>query len=863
MGLSTDADVEARLRMTGSPRHRPVDAQALLQMDSLADRLVQSAAQKQEPGAASSAEEAPPVSGAASMQIQSGQHGICITNERPAGASARQVTATPCHIREDQKWFMERKMLKSKWDGQCVTLSDTGIALRQCLAADDQLWGLDEKDRIVSLSKNTQGLCLEIPPPVDGQASQLLGATCHSGLSQKWKMKSMTPRISVVQENAECEQGREFLGKFKTADECMNAVKEKGAWYFNFGKSGADYGKCYKVAKMVTGTDHTCTPMFSTSAYDFWVVEPGAEANLISLDTSCMASESDMGLIESLEKCVEEVRTQGGRYVVYGKERDARRCFKKNTQSRTCPEGLIRNATYDFFEITTFQHIVGLEAELIKPDAVCRSGDQDMGLRETPMACMQALVKDSPTVQAKGTAFFAYGKGVKDEECMEEYTSTKDCTEGFERNAHYDFYRVVFSEAELVKSNARCKSHKESLGEFESPEECLAMGKKKNARFISYGKFTSVGECYKDYASSSECPDGGFEPQLYDMYRLIVTEAQCKMPAGIQYAAQYTCMEGLLISHGEKCTPRCQAGYAPSVASMSCIDGDLKPATFNCVEAEGENREASALSEASLQQRGSASSRQKETREAGRLSKDTLLEERRLEGSSGRREVQQHSHGEEQDSEGPPGNVESGEKGTSTKKQQKDEAFKWTKEGGLQKLDAEDLQEQFEPTEEHPMAREEPGGEGSGEDPGGDSKADGMVMQGGTTASKTMDGAVVLSSTADGMPPPVPERSKEAAPDDEDDNDEVNEEQERPKQFEMLQGINNEAEDKKRVNADKFGNKLGDTDDFEQDDFNDFTLAGQFQKRRHAAALGKSLLEDENAAAASSKALMRKEGTGV
>merc|ERR1719310_1331779 len=114
------------------------------------------------------------------------------------------------------------------------------------------------------------------------------------------------------------------------------------------------------------------------------------------------------------------------------------------------------------------------------------------------------------------------------------------------------------------------------------------MGKKSNARFISYGKFTNQGQCYKDYASSSACPDGGFEPHVFDMYQVIVTESQCQMPSGIHNSAQYTCMEGLMISHSEKCTPRCQSGYAPSVASLSCLDGKLQPATFTCVEAEGE-----------------------------------------------------------------------------------------------------------------------------------------------------------------------------------------------------------------------------------------------------------------------------------
>eukprot|EP00928_Gymnodinium_smaydae_P004407 TRINITY_DN11503_c1_g2_i2.p1 TRINITY_DN11503_c1_g2~~TRINITY_DN11503_c1_g2_i2.p1 ORF type:complete len:545 (-),score=126.70 TRINITY_DN11503_c1_g2_i2:84-1718(-) len=212
----------------------------------------------------------------------------------------------------------------------------------------------------------------------------------------------------------------------------------------------------------------------------------------------------------------------------------------------------------------------------------------------TALDCMQALVRDSPTVQAKGTAFFAYGKGKKDEECVEEYTSTKDCTEGWQSTPDYDFFRVAFSEAELIATNVYCRSKKEALGLTETAEECLAKGKEKFARFIAFGKASKAGQCYKDYTDSPYCPEG-FESNLFDLYRVVSTEAQCKMPSGVNFAATYTCMEGLLIQHQEQCTPSCLEGYAPNYDKLDCFDGVFKPSTFVCIDTHAQK--AAALNE--------------------------------------------------------------------------------------------------------------------------------------------------------------------------------------------------------------------------------------------------------------------------
>jgi len=644
-------------------------------------------------------------------------------------------------------------------------------------------------------------------------------------------MKKMTPRPSLLQENAECEQGREYMGKAKSTEDCMYKVKEKGAWYFNFGKGGADYGKCYKVSKALH-SEQDCSPMFETKQYDFWVIEPGAEAAVILTDTSCSASDSDMGLQPTLERCVESVRTQGGRFLVYGKGQDARRCFKKNTAKRTCPEGLIRNATYDFLEITSFQHLVGLEAQLVKSDSTCRAGDQDMGTHETPMQCMQALVRDSPTVQAKGTAFFLYGKGAKDEECKEEYTSTKDCTEGFEHNAHYDFFKVAFSEGELVKTNARCKSRKQSLGEFETPEECLAKGKDIGARYLSYGKFTLAGECYMDYTASADCPEGGYEPHLYDLYRIINTEAQCKMPSGIQFGAQYTCMEGLMVSHGESCSPQCIQGYAPTSDSMKCVDGSLKPDTFSCIESEAETDEPGQL--ASLAQTASAAvndvNKAEAKAQADRQEEDIqfvdFLEGGKRPASTSRgnaekkRNVGVGGHAKAAPSlldaatvarqpEHRPSPADS-----ATPQEKKEQPFVWTLEKGLEpmKVAADDMASIAEESDDD-LKKDE----GSAEESGGSEvvNLEGSVTQGGQPEDLPPGGRVMSSETESGLPPPLLGK-EDAVPSEEqrvDDPDNDQEEMKGPDDASKNQTESNRTEqgdvDELKTGRDRMTNALG------------------------------------------------------
>lgn len=44
------------------------------------------------------------------------------------------------------------------------------------------------------------------------------------------------------------------------------------------------------------------------------------------------------------------------------------------------------------------------------------------------------------------------------------------------------------------------------------------------------------------------------------------------------------CMEpGDIFYHGESCTPRCDRGYAPTVASLTCVLGNMTPSTYNCL----------------------------------------------------------------------------------------------------------------------------------------------------------------------------------------------------------------------------------------------------------------------------------------
>jgi len=59
----------------------------------------------------------------------------------------------------------------------------------------------------------------------------------------------------------------------------------------------------------------------------------------------------------------------------------------------------------------------------------------------------------------------------------------------------------------------------------------------------------------------------------------------CPAPTGIRFGADLSCAEGAFVSHGRTCTSQCAAGYNPTISSLDCDDGSLKPSSFTCEEA--------------------------------------------------------------------------------------------------------------------------------------------------------------------------------------------------------------------------------------------------------------------------------------
>eukprot|EP00930_Biecheleria_cincta_P009455 TRINITY_DN1111_c0_g1_i1.p1 TRINITY_DN1111_c0_g1~~TRINITY_DN1111_c0_g1_i1.p1 ORF type:complete len:3256 (+),score=479.82 TRINITY_DN1111_c0_g1_i1:1251-9770(+) len=62
--------------------------------------------------------------------------------------------------------------------------------------------------------------------------------------------------------------------------------------------------------------------------------------------------------------------------------------------------------------------------------------------------------------------------------------------------------------------------------------------------------------------------------------------AQCKAPEGIAFAASAvaSCREGPLVDNSSMCSAVCKAGYAPSVAHLTCVEGVFQPPAFACSE---------------------------------------------------------------------------------------------------------------------------------------------------------------------------------------------------------------------------------------------------------------------------------------
>lgn len=86
--------------------------------------------------------------------------------------------------------------------------------------------------------------------------------------------------------------------------------------------------------------------------------------------------------------------------------------------------------------------------------------------------------------------------------------------------------------------------------------------------------------------------DGDFEAQIpeerYTWSPALAFDIPCKSPFGDNYQMVIggqpaeSCVEGAWVAHGAVCTTQCSDGFTPSVATLSCSQGYLVPANFDC-----------------------------------------------------------------------------------------------------------------------------------------------------------------------------------------------------------------------------------------------------------------------------------------
>jgi len=91
---------------------------------------------------------------------------------------------------------------------------------------------------------------------------------------------------------------------------------------------------------------------------------------------------------------------------------------------------------------------------------------------------------------------------------------------------------------------------------------------------------TCKGLCREGYTPSHSmlsCANGVLSPSNFSC-----KPQACTSLIGIDNAPEVTCAEGGRILPGERCTPRCNEGFWPSVQALQCLKGSLSPANYTC-----------------------------------------------------------------------------------------------------------------------------------------------------------------------------------------------------------------------------------------------------------------------------------------
>ena len=78
---------------------------------------------------------------------------------------------------------------------------------------------------------------------------------------------------------------------------------------------------------------------------------------LVKMNSECLSGDTLLPNTESLSECADACRdTTGCQYFIYGKGKDAKRCYWENTQDASCPEGFKTGTLVDLDMGSTLTH---------------------------------------------------------------------------------------------------------------------------------------------------------------------------------------------------------------------------------------------------------------------------------------------------------------------------------------------------------------------------------------------------------------------------------------------------------------------------------------------------------------------------
>merc|ERR1712183_196533 len=75
-----------------------------------------------------------------------------------------------------------------------------------------------------------------------------------------------------------------------------------------------------------------------------------SKTRLVETGVECKSKDEYLGWFLSLETCAAQAYTEGAKFFIYGRGPKMWLCWKEDTASRECPEGLMRDS-YDFYEL--------------------------------------------------------------------------------------------------------------------------------------------------------------------------------------------------------------------------------------------------------------------------------------------------------------------------------------------------------------------------------------------------------------------------------------------------------------------------------------------------------------------------------